>query len=305
MSETKARIVSGFSIGLVYGFCFNIDHFLFVYHLFFLMFAVFVQIFTMNELYSLYQKSTKIRPHRKTGLLGCLLITSLFYLELLKVLQESGHPLYSWISNIIKFMGNPLEFIIFILLGILFVSFFIQAFYQKIESSLTISSVTLFGVLYVCVPLSHILLVLGSKHAIFYVWLISYATISSDVMAYFVGKYLGKHKVGLPMSPNKSYEGYIGGLLAQLAMLHLFYTVSQYFFNVPEMSFLKLTLLGVLMFIATALGDIVESSIKRDLKVKDSGKSISGHGGFLDLADGMIFTIPSFYYFYLILGNIK
>ena len=305
MGETKTRLISGFSIGIIYIFCFNLDHYIFVYHIFFLMLTLFIQIFTMNEFYNLYQKSTNIRPHKKTGLLGCCIITTLFYLELLSILQKNGHQLYSWISNSIEFMHSPLKFVLFIVLCILFISFFIQAFRQSIESSLIISAVTLFGVLYICISLAHILLVFGSEHGIFYVWLITYSTVASDAMAYFMGKYLGKHKVGFSMSPNKSYEGYIGGLLAQLIMLHLFYGISQYFSNIPEISFLKLTLLGVLMFIATALGDLVESTIKRDLQVKDSGQAIAGHGGFLDLADGMIFTIPSFYYVYLILGNVS
>ncbi len=303
MSETKARIISGLSIAFIYIICLNIDHFWFIYHFLFFIFGAVIQVLTLNEFYNLYHKSTTIKPHKIIGLTSSLVIYALFYLQLLKELQKKANPIMPLISDIIRFLETPLQWITFVLLFLVFSSFIIQVLGQQIKSSLAITSITIIGILYISIPIAHINLFFESKNGVFYVWLLSFITIISDSMSYFMGKYLGKHKINFSISPNKTYEGYVGGLISMLIVLHLFYLIFQYYANPPKISFLKLTLIGFLMFIATALGDLIESTIKRNLKVKDSGKMITGHGGLLDLTDGMIFTIPLFYYCYVILEN--
>ena len=303
MSETKARLISGFSLGFVYIFCIHIDHLFFSYHFFFFLFAAAITSFMFNEFCDLYYHSTGIRPNKKTGLTLSFAVLVLFYLELLKKLEQGGRPLYGFLSDAIQKIENPLQWVLFVFLCMLFTSLFIQTFRQKMGLSLVITAITLFGSLYASVSIAHMLLVAALPNGIFYIWLISFATIASDAMAYFVGKYMGKNKIGFAMSPNKTYEGYIGGFIAQWILLLLFYYTARLFPGVPDIGFFHLSLLSVMFFLVTALGDIVESVIKRDLHVKDSGKSISGHGGLLDLGDGLILTTPCFYYFYLILYN--
>lgn len=119
---------------------------------------------------------------------------------------------------------------------------------------------------------------------------------SSDSGAYFVGKFLGKHKLAPRISPNKTVEGALGGVLATLVVL-----------SVLNHFLLLFTLNQVLIFafflsLLGQFGDLVESLLKRFLGVKDSGHLIPGHGGILDRFDSIIMAAPFIYYIVLLLG---
>ncbi len=113
----------------------------------------------------------------------------------------------------------------------------------------------------------------------------------NDVCQYIWGKMLGKHKIIPKVSPNKTWEGFIGGVLTITAVSSfvgpLLTPLS------VELSFLS----GLLISISGFIGDLVISSIKRDLEIKDSGSLIPGHGGILDRFDSLIFTSPLFFHF--------
>lgn len=108
---------------------------------------------------------------------------------------------------------------------------------------------------------------------------------TADTMAYFTGRSLGKHKLFPSVSPNKTIEGFIGaGVCVVLAAWGLSYIFSQ-----SPMSWITL---GVIVWITSAVGDLVESKYKRSQDLKDSGSLLPGHGGFLDRFDGLVFAIP-------------
>ncbi len=114
----------------------------------------------------------------------------------------------------------------------------------------------------------------------------------SDVMQYVCGKQFGKHKIIPKVSPNKTWEGFIGGLssTALLAVL-LGYLLT-------PMPWLLSLLAGALIAVMGFIGDVVISSVKRDLAIKDSGRLIPGHGGILDRIDSLTFTAPLFFHYY-------
>jgi phosphatidate cytidylyltransferase len=113
----------------------------------------------------------------------------------------------------------------------------------------------------------------------------------NDVSQYIWGKMLGKHKIIPKVSPNKTWEGFIGGVIT-ITVVSGF--VGPLLTPLP----LKLSLLaGLLISISGFIGDVVISSIKRDLEIKDSGSLIPGHGGILDRFDSLIFTSPLFFHF--------
>lgn len=119
--------------------------------------------------------------------------------------------------------------------------------------------------------------------ALFIVW-------STDIGAYFVGKSIGKRKLIPDVSPNKTVEGSIGGILSAVviaALMFLFYKN-----ELPQIGFVKLVLFTIVFSIVGQIGDLVESSIKRHYGVKDSGKLLPGHGGVLDRFDNLIFVFP-------------
>ena len=122
------------------------------------------------------------------------------------------------------------------------------------------------------------------------VWVALIGTWASDTFAYFAGCFLGKHKLCEEISPKKTIEGFIGGLIgttASVAGLGVFFG-----FDVVVMA-----VLGFLICIVATLGDLVESVVKRYTGIKDSGNVIPGHGGIWDRFDSVIYTVPFVYYF--------
>ncbi|QKS71403.1 phosphatidate cytidylyltransferase [Paenalkalicoccus suaedae] len=122
---------------------------------------------------------------------------------------------------------------------------------------------------------------------IFFLLCIIWAT---DSGAYFVGRSMGKRKLWPEISPKKTIEGSIGGILIALGIGLVFV----YFFPVYD-SMITTIIAILLVSIAGQLGDLVESAFKRHYAVKDSGQVLPGHGGILDRFDSMIFVMPLFY----------
>ncbi len=114
----------------------------------------------------------------------------------------------------------------------------------------------------------------------------------SDAGAYFAGKFLGKHKLAPAISPGKTVEGLIGGLLSAAAFAAL---ATATFF--PELPFLFSIPLGCVLAAVGVLGDLFESALKRGSGSKDAASILPGHGGFLDRLDSLLFGAPILYYF--------
>jgi phosphatidate cytidylyltransferase len=116
-----------------------------------------------------------------------------------------------------------------------------------------------------------------------------------DTFAYFTGKLLGKHKLAPKISPSKTIEGLLGGvLIATLISLAFFY-----FFN-SKLNIIFFTLLSMLLGVISQISDITESYFKRKFGVKDSSNLIPGHGGFLDRLDGYFLSAPALLIFYFL-----
>ena len=130
------------------------------------------------------------------------------------------------------------------------------------------------------------------------IWILFICTWSSDTFAYFVGTAIGSHKLASSISPNKTVEGFIGGLIGTTAMAVV---VGTFLFSFPM---IEMAVLGFLMAIVATLGDLVESVLKRFAGIKDSGMLLPGHGGMLDRFDSIFYTAPVFYYYVIIVGII-
>jgi len=111
---------------------------------------------------------------------------------------------------------------------------------------------------------------------------------ASDSFAYLTGKAFGKHKLFERISPKKTIEGFVGGLIGAM----LIATAISYYSGRPLWQWL---MLAVILVVTGAVGDLVESSFKRTAKVKDSGTILPGHGGLLDRLDSLIFASPFAY----------
>jgi phosphatidate cytidylyltransferase len=113
----------------------------------------------------------------------------------------------------------------------------------------------------------------------------------NDVCQYIWGKLLGKHKIIPKVSPNKTWEGFIGGLLTLTLASSI---IAPY---LTPLNWLEGIGAGLIICLGGFFGDVVISSVKRDLKIKDSGNLIPGHGGILDRIDSLIYTAPLFFHF--------
>lgn len=127
-----------------------------------------------------------------------------------------------------------------------------------------------------------------------------FTTFGSDTIAFFVGRALGRHRLAPSISPNKTWEGAIGGVFGAIIVSLLFTLPTP--LNLP-LSYGQAVLLGLLVSVFGQFGDLVESLLKRNTGVKESGKIIPGHGGFLDRMDSVVFAgvVVYLYYIFVIL----
>lgn len=187
------------------------------------------------------------------------------------------------------------------------ISFCVELVRAKRSPLLNVGS-TIFGALYVGWLIMHlvvlrgipgIITVGGYKHDAG-AWLVMMAflcTWACDTGAFFVGKYLGKRKIAPNLSPNKTFEGCLGGFAGAIILA----LIVGFVIHLPWYHALAL---GALMGILCQLGDLSESAIKREVGLKDFGHVLPGHGGVLDRMDSMLFAGPAMYYYVvLFLGS--
>ncbi|WP_027623460.1 phosphatidate cytidylyltransferase [Clostridium lundense] len=171
----------------------------------------------------------------------------------------------------------------------------------KIEYNFIDVATTLLGFLYVPIFFSFIVLVNNKPYGNYLIWLIFLSSWICDTSAYYSGKFFGKHKLCPKVSPKKTIEGSIGGFLGSMlscGILGIF--VVNKGVNIPLIHFF---LIGALCGILVQFGDLVASSIKRFVGVKDYSNLIPGHGGILDRFDSILFSsVVVFYYLSFIVG---
>jgi phosphatidate cytidylyltransferase len=140
---------------------------------------------------------------------------------------------------------------------------------------------------------------LGLPYGDYYIFLVCTITFISDAGAYFGGRWFGKNPAGLKVSPKKTWEGYIMGNVTAVLSVQLLNYLWVLFTKDPNfpMGFIESIILSTVISLVSVIGDLAESALKRDAKIKDSASIIPGHGGMLDLADALLFTIPTIYYY--------
>ena len=161
-------------------------------------------------------------------------------------------------------------------------------------------TVAFFGVFYVAVMLSYLYQVRVMADGKYLVWLIFLSSWGCDTCAYCVGMLIGKHKMSPILSPKKSIEGAVGGVIGA-ALIGAVYAavVGKYLQNGDQiLNFALICAAGALI---SMVGDLAASAIKRNHEIKDYGTLIPGHGGILDRFDSVIFTAPVIYYLAVIL----
>jgi phosphatidate cytidylyltransferase len=152
--------------------------------------------------------------------------------------------------------------------------------------------VTVYGAVYVGFNLSHLVLIRALDSGTPFVLATLVSVWANDTLAYAVGALTGKHKMAPHLSPKKSWEGVVAGTIGSTAVW-----ACVPLFGVPtSLPWWWFLVIGLSVSLASVLGDLAESRIKREAGVKDSGRFLPGHGGFLDRFDSMIMvSVVSFY----------
>jgi phosphatidate cytidylyltransferase len=201
------------------------------------------------------------------------------------------------VSWYVYFLGGVFSslFITLVLVAIMTM----ELFRRDCELAVFHISTTIFGVFYVAWLGSHVILlrqlgegVVGTDYGGFFVILAFALAWGTDTGAYFVGHSIGKTKLLPRVSPSKSVEGAVGGfvvaivvgLIAKLTIL-------------PILTVADALVLGLLSPAMAVLGDLVESLMKRDVRIKDTSRALPGHGGMLDRFDSVLFVAPLVYYY--------
>ena len=148
--------------------------------------------------------------------------------------------------------------------------------------------------LWVGAPLAHLGLFPRSRYGVILILVAVVGPWISDSGAYFAGRFFGRHLLCPSISPNKTVEGSIGGLLCTMLVVGL---VS---FQLLGFTLAKAAIIGAGVSVFSQIGDLFESALKRILDVKDLGRFLPGHGGVLDRVDSLLFTAPAVYYISLL-----
>jgi phosphatidate cytidylyltransferase len=154
---------------------------------------------------------------------------------------------------------------------------------------------TILGVLYIPLLGSHLVSLRTGFNPTLSAHLLSFfflVLMGADAGAYYIGRALGKHKLAPSISPGKTWEGVVGGLVAALAMATL-----AHFWFFRELPLRYALPLAAVMMVVGILGDLAESALKRGAGAKDAANLLPGHGGLLDRLDSLLFNAPLIYYF--------
>jgi len=170
-------------------------------------------------------------------------------------------------------------------------AFLLKGISEARQSATTSISATVMGAVWIGFGLAFVILIRGlSDHGRLAAFTVLLAVWAGDTFAYFGGRLFGRHKLAPQTSPGKTWEGLVFGTIFTVfvAFVALY---KQHFLTNPQS-----IVFGVVIAVAAPLGDLFESQLKRDMKVKDTGRLLGGHGGMLDRIDALLFAAPAAYF---------
>ena len=219
------------------------------------------------------------KPMKSVAYISCLVLLFVGYI--------SATQMYKWS---------------FALLGIMIMASLIYAFFiRKTKNSLIDICFTFFSVLYIVILLLFFLLpfymnVNDIDAGRYLIWYTILGACFTDIFAYFIGSKFGKHKLCPDISPKKSIEGAVAGVIGCIITLVVYTLVLNNYCGF-DINYIGIVIVSVIVSVFGQLGDLVASSIKRSTGIKDFGNFLPGHGGILDRIDSLLFVAPVIYYF--------
>ena len=189
--------------------------------------------------------------------------------------------------------------LVLVLLIMTLMIYHVFAYQRGVETAAVDFGISLAGIVYLGWMMGYFISLRNLENGFLWIALAFLASMFSDMGAFLIGRKIGRHKMMTRVSPNKSWEGYIGGVIVSMLLttliawgIHLF---------IPAVSILGGFVMGLVISILAPLGDFGESMLKRPFGIKDSSDLIPGHGGFLDRIDAFLWAAVLGYYLTLIL----
>jgi phosphatidate cytidylyltransferase len=219
-------------------------------------------------------------------------------LEFYKLLGMDGNQPLTYYGTACGVFLNILTFLIekgdlsvsdyYYIAPLLTLIFFIKLYKKNDVKPFMNIAYTFLGLIYVALPFALITIIALQDELYSYQKVLGSLMLlwASDSGAYFAGTKFGKTKLFERVSPKKSWEGSVGGLVATMLVA----TVLSYYFT--DLEGRQWYVIGIIIVVAGTYGDLVESLFKRSIQIKDSGSVIPGHGGFLDRFDGLLLSAP-------------
>lgn len=194
-------------------------------------------------------------------------------------------------SRLLAVTVEPMMIVMAFLIALMFVYVFS---YPKYEAKDIMA--VFFGLAYVAVMLSYVYQIRMLENGLYLAFLIFICSWGCDTSAYCVGVLIGKHKMAPVLSPKKSVEGAVGGVIGTALLTVIYASVFRTQMGLDTHEIAILALISAVAGLISMVGDLTASAIKRNYEIKDYGTLIPGHGGIMDRFDSMMITAPIIYY---------
>ncbi|OPL11596.1 MAG: hypothetical protein AVO34_08310 [Firmicutes bacterium ML8_F2] len=194
-----------------------------------------------------------------------------------------------------------LHVFMFPMMLIILFAYFIYILINVDNKSYFDAAVSIFGVLYLSPLLGFLLILRMQPEGMIYLYCLLGGVWMHDTLAYFIGTKWGSHKFAPSISPNKSVEGSLAGIVGTILVFPL---AAIFYPQLLSINPVEAVILGLGIAVFAQFGDLLESTFKRQIEVKDTSGFIPGHGGILDRFDSLIITAPFVYYFFYLVKMI-
>lgn len=232
-----------------------------------------------------------------------LLVVNLAIYEYSQICKNKGYLVFPALSHIVVTLLIFLVFLeeynlILTLIMLTLLILFSTVLFNMNRFSIIDAALSLWGIIYLGVLFGYMLLLRMLPGGDLYTYMLLAGVWLHDTMAYFIGVKWGFNKLATTISPNKSVEGSLAGIGGTLI---LFFSAAILYPNTIPLSPLQAVILALGISVFAQLGDLMESALKRQLEIKDSGSIIPGHGGIMDRFDSLLVAAPFVYYFFVLI----
>lgn len=249
--------------------------------------AVFLlAVIAIHELFKAFEK-IGFKPVYTVGYVSCLL--------LLCPVIPGIYSASGGIADISGFLITE-AIVLFLIIVVMFCLLMFSDGKYKIQDV----SVTLFGIIYVVFLFSFVTLTRNMRNGYLYIWMIFIGAWATDTFAFFTGVTIGKKKIVPRISPKKTLEGSIGGVIGCTAAMLAF---GAYILDTVAVPLYHFAIIGAICGIISQIGDWSASAVKRMAGIKDYGNIMPGHGGVLDRVDSILFVAPAVYFYIYLFFN--